>query len=101
MAISPHGLKSIEKLIEAGLIPQECTKFEVMVAVGQPVRIRSEAFVTKEQMDALVAALTESPEAAREYARQACFMPRYSHRLSPAVTVEFPPLQIDTKAPLA
>jgi hypothetical protein len=66
--MKPHKLAIVRRLIEAGIIPQECTKFSLTVKYDEPIRIASECFVTEEQMRVIVDALIENPEEARRIA---------------------------------
>lgn len=62
-----------KKLVESGLAPAECTSFELLAKPGSRPVIKISCYATEEQLDKLIALLAESPEAARELAREITF----------------------------
>ena len=65
--------KAIKELIEAGVIPQECRRFELVAEPMKPVIMRYEVMATEEQMQKIADALIRNPEDAREIVRVIAF----------------------------
>lgn len=64
-ACCPNNSKAIKALIEAGIIPQECRRFELIAEPNQFVTMRYEVHVTEEQMQQIADALIASPDEAK------------------------------------
>jgi hypothetical protein len=65
-AITPRRSKAVNKLIKLGLIPAECTRFELVLDARDVIRARCEFFVNEEQMQQIADAFKANPgEAAR------------------------------------
>ncbi len=65
MSISTFNSKIVAELIEAGIIPRHCSKWEMVADVKDAVRIRSEVFVTEEQYRQIADALLRNKTEAR------------------------------------
>jgi hypothetical protein len=70
-AVIPNNSPIVERLIETGIIPKLCAKFELTVSVNEPLRITSECFVTEAQFREIADALLENPEEAKRIAHAA------------------------------
>lgn len=66
----------IKRLIEAGIIPRQCLSFELSIRVDRPVTIRVEHHAMPEEIDAIVNAIADDPEAAAQIAREIVFKDR-------------------------
>lgn len=62
MAIKPTRSKAVAELIEIGLIPAECTRFELVLDAKDVIRAKCEFNVTEEQMGKIRDAFTRNPE---------------------------------------
>lgn len=69
VAYAPHS-KVIKRLIEVGLIPAECTRFELLFAVNAPVRATCTFNVTEDQVEEIAKAYEEYPEEAAGIIRE-------------------------------
>ena len=63
----------IKDLIDAGVIPAQCTRFTLEASVKDAITIKSECFATEEQVRMIADALLSNPEAARDIARSIVF----------------------------
>jgi hypothetical protein len=70
--LMPCGSAVIQKLLAAGIIPKNCTSFELVVKVNEPVRARCEVFVTEEQTAAILEALNENKDEAKRIIYDFC-----------------------------
>jgi hypothetical protein len=70
---SPINNPIIKQLIDAGVIPQECTRFSFEANVKDVMRITAECFATGEQVKAIADALMSNPQVAKEIARTIIF----------------------------
>lgn len=62
LAITPVKSKAVKKLIEIGLIPQECTRFELILDAKEAIQAKCEFFVSEEGMQKIADAFASSPE---------------------------------------
>lgn len=62
MAFAAYNSKFVQELSASGIIPKQCTKFTLIVAVNQPVKIISERFATEEECAAIAAAAIRNKE---------------------------------------
>lgn len=67
------GSPAVKALIEAGIIPRLCKKFELIIEVGQPIRLIAETLVTEEKFRELADILKDYPEEAAKFAREFVF----------------------------
>ena len=56
-AVSTHDSGLVTELIDAGIIPAQCRKWELIADANSVLIARSEVIVTPEQMEAVKAAL--------------------------------------------
>jgi hypothetical protein len=66
--ITANNSLIVKRLIEAGIVPQLCTKFSLTANIDELVHITSECFVTEEQFREIADALIENPEEAKRIA---------------------------------
>jgi hypothetical protein len=66
----------VKQLVDAGIIPELCTKFTLTAAMDEPIRMVSECFVTEEQFREIADALLKNPEEATRITRLAILHPR-------------------------
>lgn len=58
-------------MIDAGIIPKECTRFELVFDAKDAIRAKCEFLVTEEQLEVVAAALVRDPLEAARYIRTA------------------------------
>ena len=75
-AFLPHHSEAVRRLIEAGIIPHDCTRFELFAAVGEVVAIRTESYLSHEDFELLSKVLAEHPEEAARMARSMTLVDR-------------------------
>jgi hypothetical protein len=68
-----YGNPAVAALIEAGIIPRLCKKFELIIEVGQPIRVVAETLVAEEKFRELADVLRDYPEEAAKFAREFVF----------------------------
>lgn len=68
IAYAAHS-KVVKRLIDAGLIPAECTRFELVFQVNSPVRATCTFNVTEEHLEEIAKAYEEHPEEAASIVR--------------------------------
>ena len=78
METIPQGSKAIKQLSAAGIIPPECTRFELLAEVNKAVRLRYEVFASEEQVQQIADVLERNPEEALEMARSFVFKSKTS-----------------------
>lgn len=71
MAITPRESKAVKAMIDAGIIPAECTRFELVLDAKDAIRARCEFFVTEEQLEVVAAELRRDPLEAARFIRTA------------------------------
>src|SRR5712692_871137 len=59
----------VRRLIENGIIPPQCRRWELLFEVGHVFLMRSEVFVTSEQLEVIEKVLNEFPNEAQSFAR--------------------------------
>jgi hypothetical protein len=62
MAFAARGSKLVKALTDAGIVPAECSRFELVLDTKEPVRAKCEFNVTSDQMEVIVAALKQEHE---------------------------------------
>lgn len=62
MAIKPQSSRAIRQLISLGLIPSECTHFELVLDAQEAIRATCTFHVTEEQMQMIADAYAANPE---------------------------------------
>jgi hypothetical protein len=73
----------VKRLIEAGIIPWECTKFSLTAKYDEVIRMTLECNVTEEQFRQIADALIENPEEAKQIVRTTVLkLPRTGETLS-------------------
>jgi len=77
------GNPIIKKLLDEGVLPQECTKFTLEAAANDVVRLTTEVYVSPEQFQAIADALLSNPEEAKRIARTIIFRPKDDSSQSP------------------
>lgn len=65
MAVCANNSKAIKQLISMGVIPPECTRFEIISEVAKPVIMRYEVFMSESDLQQ-VADVFASEESAEE-----------------------------------
>lgn len=60
----------IRRLIDVGVIPAECTRFELVCAVNEPIRATCTFNVNEEQLEQIAKAYEEYPEEAAAIIRE-------------------------------
>lgn len=68
-ALVPHASKAVRALIEAGIVPEMCTRFELKIAANEVIRAKCEFLLSEEQMEKIATALRDHPEEAKAIAR--------------------------------
>ena len=61
-AIKPQNSKAVAELIEIGLLPAACTRFELVIDAKDAIRAKCEFIVTEEQMVAISEAFARNPD---------------------------------------
>lgn len=65
-----HMSSIVKGLIAAGVVPANCTRFNLSIAVGEVVRISCDFFVSEEQFQQIATAFSDNPEEAKAIARR-------------------------------
>lgn len=75
IAVSSIGNPIVKQLVEAGIVPPQCTKFELIFEVHRAVKVRTESFVTEEEFRRLADILAEHAGelAVADFAREFVF----------------------------
>jgi hypothetical protein len=60
--ILPRGSKAVKRLIEIGLVPKLCSRFELTLDRNEAIQAVVTYFVTEEQMDAIANVFSENRE---------------------------------------
>lgn len=64
------GNPMIRELIEAGIIPKNCSKFSLIIDAASVVTVRSEVFIEEEDFRKIADALLRSDEEGRQLAAE-------------------------------
>lgn len=67
--IVPQFSNAVRQLIDIGLIPENCTRFELIIDAKDAIRAKCEFVVTEEQLGQIATAFKDSPDEAREIIR--------------------------------
>lgn len=67
--ISSAGSQIVKELIGAGIIPPNCTRWELVADMHSAVALRFEVLVTQEQYDRIGGAILHNPEEAKSIAQ--------------------------------
>lgn len=70
VAFMPQHSKVVKRLIEVGLIPAECVRFELVMEVSQVVRATCTFNVTEDQLAQIAKAYEDYPEEAAGMIRE-------------------------------
>lgn len=62
MPLYPQGSQVIRALIDMGIVPSECRRFELIADADEPVLFRYEIRPSAEQMQILLDTLQQHPE---------------------------------------
>lgn len=73
MAISSNTSKAIGQLKDAGIIPPQCRRFELVAEAGKPVLLRLEVLATEEQVQQIADALERNSSETGRIARTIMF----------------------------
>lgn len=73
MAFSSQDSKLVKQLIAVGVIPKQCTRFELVMEVNQPIRIRMEVYASPEDTERIAEALEAHPDEVAEMVQQTVF----------------------------
>src|SRR6266853_4999223 len=68
-AVSVHDSRILKRLVEAGIIPPQCRRWELRAVADHLFEMVSEVIVTSEQLEVIEKALLEHPEEANAVAR--------------------------------
>lgn len=88
MYTSSQTSKAIKELIDAGVIPKDCRRFELICTTSSPILLRYEVNATPEQVQRIADALIRNPEEARAIATFIAFPSRGLEEADRSITVE-------------
>ena len=71
VGITPQNSQAIKQLIALGVIPQECTHFELILDPKEAIRAKCEFLVSEETMQKIADAFSRNPEEAAQILRTA------------------------------
>lgn len=69
MPITPNQSKAIQRLIEAGIVPANCTRWKLISDVNDVIRARMEILVDEPTLQKIADALIENEEEAKQIVR--------------------------------
>lgn len=69
-ALTPVGSKAVRELIDVGLIPRECTRFELLLDRREAIQATCTFFVSEEQLQKFADVMKSIPEEASQILRQ-------------------------------
>lgn len=70
-AITPQTSNALRELINIGLIPAQCTRFELVIDAKDAIRAKVEFLVTEEKLQQIADAFKRNPEEAAQIIRTA------------------------------
>jgi len=68
-AVFPPASKLVKALLDAGIIPAQCTRFDLHISFDDVIRATYEVIVSEEQFEKIAATLKDNPEEAKAFAR--------------------------------
>jgi hypothetical protein len=75
LAITPVRSKAVKQLIDIGLIPAECTRFELILDAKEAIRAKCEFFVSEDALQKIADALASNPEEVTQIIKTATVRP--------------------------
>lgn len=91
-AIRPQNSQAVKRLIELGILPEECTRFELILDAKDAIRAKCEFFVSEESMQEIAKAFEENPEEARKILTTSIVASRTDYCVGKAETDNLPRL---------
>jgi hypothetical protein len=91
-AIRPQDSKAVKKLIEIGILPPDCTRFELVIDANAAIRAKCEFFVSEESLQEIATAFEENPEEARRILTSSIVTARTDYCVGKAETDNIPRL---------
>lgn len=94
-AIRPQDSQAVRKLIELGILPPDCTRFELVIDAKDAIRAKCEFFVSEEALQEIAAVFEQHPEEARRIFTSAIVTARTDYCVGKAETNNIPRLYFE------
>lgn len=70
-SITPQSSRAVMSLVRSGLIPDNCSHFELILDAKDCIRAKCEFIVSEDQMEKIAAALKDNPDEVERILRSA------------------------------
>jgi hypothetical protein len=94
-AIKPQDSNAVKKLIEIGILPPDCTRFELVIDAKDVIRAKCEFFVSEEALHEIAAVFEQNPDEAMRIARSMMVTARTDYCVGKRETDNIPRLIFD------